>query len=103
MTASTAVETAPPAAQLPLPPEVPEWVMVARTGAWLGHPAMPEVVTPECLAGALDYFNRHHAAHGADLVIDYHHSSVVAPREGAQAPAAGWIRQMELRLSLIHI
>ncbi len=74
---------------------VPEWVMLARTGAWLGHPQAPEVIRPEDLAAACDYFHRHYAAHGADLVIDYHHASINAPADGA--PAAGWVRAMELR------
>jgi phage I-like protein len=81
----------PPGAQAPL------WVMVLRTGAWLGHPTAPEVVTPEHLHAALDSFARHYQSHGADLVIDYHHGSVLAARTGAKAPAAGWIRAMELR------
>ncbi len=77
--------------------EVPDWVMIARTGTWLGHPTVPEVIAPGHLRSALDYFERHFAAHGTDLVVDYHHASVVAPRQGAHAPAAGWIKQMELR------
>ena len=77
------------------PGQVPEWVMLARTGAWLGHPAAREIVEPCHLASALDYFDRHYAAHGTDLVIDYHHASMAVPL--AKAPAAGWVRQMELR------
>ncbi len=76
---------------------VPEWVMLARVGAWLGHPAMPEVIGREHLRSALDYFQRHYAANEADLVIDYHHASILAPAGGATAPAAGWIQKMELR------
>ncbi|MFO8008607.1 MAG: phage protease, partial [Candidatus Brocadiia bacterium] len=75
----------------------PRWVMLARVGTWLGHPGTPEIIGPEELKSALDYFQRHHAAHGADLVIDYHHASVLAPAAGATAPAAGWVQQMELR------
>ena len=74
---------------------VPEWVMLARTGAWLGHPTAREVVGPGHLASAFDYFERHYAAHGTDLVIDYRHASMAAPPAGA--PAAGWVRAMELR------
>lgn len=94
---------APPVAPTPMPAlsiasaGVPEWVMIARTGAWLGHPTAPEVVTPELLRSALDYFRRHYGAHGADLVVDYHHASLTAPQTGGVAPAAGWVRQMELR------
>jgi phage I-like protein len=72
--------------------------MVARAGLWRGHPGMgTELVTAAHLQSALDYFKGHYAAHGADLVIDYHHASIVAPLDGTRAPAAGWIRTMELR------
>ncbi|NLW49848.1 MAG: hypothetical protein GXY85_03270 [Candidatus Brocadiaceae bacterium] len=81
----------------PSGPEAPPWVMLLRTGAWLGHPTAPELIGPVHLRAALECFERHHAAHGADLVIDYHHASVVAPAIAGRAPAAGWIRRMELR------
>jgi len=77
---------------------VPDWIEIARTGTWLGHPQRPETVTPEMLASALAYFERHYAAHGTDLVVDYHHASVAVPLV-AKAPAAGWIDRMELRNS----
>ncbi|NLG64574.1 MAG: hypothetical protein GX537_03100, partial [Actinobacteria bacterium] len=77
---------------------VPDWIMVLRTGMWLGHSSGPEIVTPEHLQSALAEFNRHYAAHGADLVVDYHHASVrAAVSSDIKAPAAGWIRAMELR------
>ena len=79
------------------PAQAPQWVMIARTGMWLGHPSRPEIITPEHLHSALDYFDRHYAAHGTDLVVDYHHASVAAPRGAVRAPAAGWVREMELR------
>lgn len=98
--ASASTLSAPdaPASPLPVaqaPAAVPEWVMLARTGAWLGHPTAREVVEPRHLASALGYFERHYAAHGTDLVIDYRHASMAAPPAGA--PAAGWVRAMELR------
>ena len=85
------------ATPLPSGPQAPGWIMLARTGTWLGHPAAPEVITPDRLVSAMRYFDLHHAAHGADVVIDYHHASVVAPQGGMRAPAAGWIQEMELR------
>lgn len=109
MTAQTAIGTPKQATDIPLPraahpdqtagalARVPQWVMIARTGAWLGHPTRPEIITPDHLHSALDYFNQHYAAHRADLVIDYHHASVTAPALGGRAPAAGWITAMELR------
>lgn len=96
--ASTLSAHAAQAAPLPIPQEpgtVPEWVMLARTGAWLGHPTAREVVEPRHLSSALDYFERHYAAHGTDLVIDYGHASMAAPQ--GRAPAAGWVNRMELR------
>ena len=35
-------------------------------------------------------------AGSTDLVIDYEHQSVLAPRNGQPAPAAGWIRDLEV-------
>jgi phage I-like protein len=92
---ASAITTSAPAPIALRPGAVPEWVMLARTGAWLGHPAAPEVVEPRHLGSALDYFERHYAAHGTDLVIDYGHSSMAAP--SGRAPAAGWVNRMELR------
>jgi len=84
---------------VPLTPDAaaPQWVMLARTGAWLGHPTTPEVITPDRLRSARDYFDRHYAATGTDLVVDYHHSSVTAPCRAQLAPAAGWVTAVELR------
>lgn len=80
-----------------IPADVPDWVMVARVGNWSGHPAGPERVTADLLHSALDYFDRHYHALGTDLVIDYHHGSVLAVGKGQKAPAAGWIDRLELR------
>jgi phage I-like protein len=80
-----------------LPAGAPRWAMLARTGSWQGHPDGPETITPRHLAAALDYYRRHYAGHGADVVVDYHHASVLAPRRGGTAPAAGWVQDMELR------
>jgi phage I-like protein len=81
-----------------IPADVPEWVMIARTGRWLGHPAGPEVITPAHLHSALEYFDRHYRANGVDLPIDYHHQSVLAAQgDVSRAPAAGWIKEMALR------
>jgi len=94
----TTQETGAPVANAEVPAHVPEWVMIARAGRWLGHPAGPEVITPEGLGSALAHFNRHYRANGSEMVIDYHHASVFAARAGGpQAPAAGWIREAELR------
>lgn len=77
--------------------DVPEWIQIARVGVWHGHPSGTERITPEGLNSALAYFERHYAAHGKDLVIDYHHASSLVQVVGGKAPAAGWITEMELR------
>ena len=79
------------------PGDVPEWVQIAQTGSWLGHPDGPEVITERHLRSARDYYTRHYAANDADLPIDYHHASVYAGKDMSRAPAAGWIKEMELR------
>ena len=76
---------------------VPEWVMLARTGRWLGHPAAAQVITPDNLRSAHAAWVRNFAANGTDVVVDYHHSSVAAMRGGTRAPAAGWIDELQLR------
>jgi len=81
-----------------IPADVPDWVMILRTGTWRGHPAGPEVVTPLHLHAAADAFARNYTAHGNDLAIDYHHQSVLAAEGRApRAPAAGWVKEFELR------
>lgn len=97
MTAVETQETLPQRVALPFPEgDAPEWVMLARVGVWHGHPTVgTQRIAPEHLRGALDYFDRHYAAHGKDLVVDYDHASVAAP--AVNAPAAGWIRDLELR------
>lgn len=76
---------------------VPETVQIAETGLWEGHPAGPELVTPNHLKAAKDYFDRHYKANEADLAIDYNHASIAVPTGASKAPAAGWIREMEIR------
>ena len=91
---------APRALALPVMPQggVPEWAMIARVGSWAGHPLGPERITPEHLRSALEHFRRHYREHGADLPVDYHHASVLAAYGRVErAPAAGWIREVDLR------
>ena len=49
----------------------------------------PFEVTPESLADMVKAFGER----GTDLVIDYEHQSL----KGGQAPAAGWIKDLEVR------
>ena len=76
---------------------VPDWANILKEGYWLGHPNGPEVITTERLKSALDFFDRNYAAHGTDLVFDWHHGSMKPEGTGPNAPAAGWIDHMELR------
>ena len=54
--------------------EVPEWVQIFQVGQWKGHPTMPPV-TPEHLASAVDYFERHYRAFQKDIPVDYRHAT----------------------------
>ncbi len=80
-----------------IPADVPEWAELVCVGTWEGHPQAPQLITAEHLAASLAYFDLHYKGNGVDLPIDYHHSSVVAGAQGTKAPAAGWIKAMELR------
>lgn len=79
--------------------DAPEWIELACCGYWAGHPTTEQVITLEKLQSAYDYFQRHYAAHEAKLVVDYHHGSIRAGKATGlpNAPAAGWVDQMELR------
>ena len=70
--------------------ELPDWLRLLP----LGHVNLvdgrpPFEVDPESLADMVKAF----AARGTDLVIDYEHQSL----SGGQAPAAGWIKDLEVR------
>lgn len=78
--------------------ENPQWVLLAKTGRWRGHPAGEMTVTPAHLRAALDYWGRHYKATDTDIPVDYHHQSVFASAGRAdRAPAAGWMKEMNLR------
>jgi phage I-like protein len=70
--------------------ELPEWLRLLPLGQVNlvdGRP--PFEVNPESLADMVKAFG----ARGTDLVIDYEHQSL----NGGQAPAAGWIKDLEVR------
>ena len=72
--------------------------MLARVGLWYGHPSGPELITPQRLRSAAEYFRRHYQPHGAELPVDYHHGTILAAQGRlAQAPAAGWVQEVEVR------
>ncbi|MGQ9687284.1 MAG: phage protease [Desulfobaccales bacterium] len=70
--------------------ELPKWLRLLPMGQVNlvdGRP--PFEVDPESLAELVQAFD----ARGTDLVIDYEHQSL----KGGQAPAAGWIKDLEVR------
>jgi phage I-like protein len=70
--------------------ELPGWLRLLPLGEVKlvdGRP--PFEVTPESLADMVKAFGER----GTDLVIDYEHQSL----KGEQAPAAGWIKDLEVR------
>jgi hypothetical protein len=70
--------------------ELPEWLRLLPLGQVNlvdGRPSFE--VDPESLAELVQAFS----ARGTDLVIDYEHQSL----KGGQAPAAGWIKDLEVR------
>lgn len=71
---------------------VPEWIQLLPSGpeikgrdgrAWL-HDRASAVVAA-------------FAAEGKDVVIDFEHSTEIKAPQGDEAPAAGWIKEMEIR------
>jgi len=70
--------------------ELPGWLRLLPLGEVKlvdGRPSFE--VTPESLADMVKAFGER----GTDLVIDYEHQSLT----GGQAPAAGWIKDLEVR------
>ncbi len=70
--------------------ELPNWLRLLPMGEVSlvdGRPSF--LVDAESLAEVVQAF----AARGTDLVIDYEHQSL----KGGQAPAAGWIKDLEVR------
>jgi phage I-like protein len=67
------------------------WAHVARLGEWRGHPAGPFQIEQRHLASIVDCFER---SKSDELVFDYEHAST---GEGAEAPASGWVKQIEIR------
>lgn len=70
------------------PAEPPSWIQLLPFGR-VNNPAFDFEITPETAASILGFFN----AHSADLVIDWEHASMFSD----QAPAAGWIKDLDDR------
>lgn len=73
-------------------PEAPEWIQLLPAGqiitgrdgrTWIND-------RPDIILAAF-------AAEGKDLPIDWEHSTQLKAPNGEQSPAAGWIKEMELR------
>ncbi len=72
--------------------EVPGWVRLLPLGEVpLGDDREPLWVDGEALAAMVAHFE----ARGLDLVVDYEHQTL----SGQKAPAAGWIRELEIRIA----
>jgi phage I-like protein len=72
------------------PASLPEWIRVLPLGkVELADQREPFTVDPESLRAVVAAFQ----ARGIDLVIDYEHQSL----NGERAPAAGWIRDLQVR------
>lgn len=67
------------------------WAHVARLGEWRGHPAGPFQIEQRHLESIVACFER---SKSDELVFDYEHAST---GEGAEAPASGWVKQLEIR------
>lgn len=69
---------------------LPEWILLLPAGrVELVDRPEPLQADPESLAAMVQAFR----SRGVDLVIDYEHQSL----HGRQAPAAGWIKDLEAR------
>ncbi len=69
---------------------LPEWILLLPVGrVELVDRPDPLQLDPESLAAMVRAFR----SRGVDLVIDYEHQSL----QGRQAPAAGWIKDLETR------
>jgi phage I-like protein len=72
--------------------QVPEWVRLLPLGEVpLGDGREPLWVDQEALAAMVAHFQER----GLDLVVDYEHQTL----SGRKAPAAGWIRELEIRIA----
>lgn len=74
-----------------LPDGAPEWVHLLTLGVIRGRDGREWKVTdPQAVVAAS-------AARGLDAVIDYEHQTDLAEKNGQPAPAAGWIKEFQVR------
>lgn len=71
-----------------------EWIEIAFTGQWDGHPDGPFSITEADLRSCAELFARA----SREVVIDYNHLGM-RPHNAEQGRAAGWITAMEVRPS----
>lgn len=73
-----------------------QMVCLARVGEWKGRPN-PYRLSADDIATLHRHFQDVYVANKAELVCDYDHQTGEAAEHGIQAPAAGWLRQTEIR------
>ncbi len=77
---------------------LPEWVQLMPMGTSTPRNGTPPVVILENRAHADQVVTASAAYMGPnDMVIDYDHQTVRAPAVAGKAPAAGWIKQLQVR------
>lgn len=75
---------------------VPEWVQLTPTGPELeGRDGRKwKLTNPQTVVDAF-------VSNGADLPLDYEHSTQIKGGEGEPAPAVGWIKELSVRMAQI--
>lgn len=68
----------------------PEWLPLVPAGHHFGRDGRNYVADPEAV---LQRF----AAEAIDIPVDYEHASELRAKRGEEAPAAGWVKQLEAR------
>lgn len=83
--------TASHSVALPADGTVPEWVHLIPAGAFTGRDGRgPYTLDAQAVLTAFKGW-------GADLSIDYEHQSINAQENGQPAPAAAWVKALEVR------
>lgn len=72
--------------------DVPEWIHIMPFGRY-EHPQGSFEITPEIAKQIVANFR----SDPRDLVLDYEHQSLNTTSNGQPAPAAGWIKDLEIR------
>lgn len=76
---------------LPVSPK--EWIELATTGEWKGHPDGEFALSEQDLHDMVSNFEKDPRGR---LVVDYEHQTLRSGKNGQPAPAAGWITALEV-------